>query len=481
LAKSGEAEAMSVAVDRARLLELEREQWHRQCRRDSLSFCIEAMAPLGLQPALHHRLIIRELQALMEGKHDRLLLMLPYASGKTFYTSRMFPAWALAYRPGIQIIGVSHTEVFGIENSGHIQRIVRENAAVFGYTLSDERKDLWHTSNGGQLYMTSVDGTVLGFRADLIIADDLVRSREETLNESQRDKRWSWFKNELQSRRSPDMRMVVIGTPQHEDDIPARIQRDHHVGWRVIRLPAFAEANDILGRLPGSPLWSNDPRQPGYADDLARIRSELEPALPRLFFGPYQLSPYSPLGDWFHPAKMPIIEAHVVPHISVKVRAWDFGATTKGDWTVGLLLGRTYDSNRIVQWIVLDVIRLRAGPEEVRRVVRAAAASDGYGTKIWIPRDPGSAGVDQADSMIRMLAGYPVHAERMTGHKTTRAESCASQLNIGRIGMVRAGWNGALTEELTAFPSGRHDDQVDALSLAFSKLENDPLAVWMRL
>ena len=34
--------------------------------------------------------------------------------------------------------------------------------------------------------------------------------------------------------------------------------------------------------------------------------------------------------------------------------------------------------------------------------------------------------------------------------------------------MLRAGWNAALIDELGSFPVGTHDDQVDALSLAFS-------------
>jgi phage terminase large subunit-like protein len=89
------------------------------------------------------------------------------------------------------------------------------------------------------------------------------------------------------------------------------------------------------------------------------------------------------------------------------------------------------DNAVTVSWIELDVVRYRGSHEEVR----AVAARDGYGTKIWIPRDPGSTGVDQADSMIRMLPGYPIAAERRSGDKATRAAAAASQANIGRIGM----------------------------------------------
>ena len=45
------------------------------------------------------------------------------------------------------------------------------------------------------------------------------------------------------------------------------------------------------------------------------------------------------------------------------------------------------------------------------------------------------------DSYIRMLSGFPVEAERMSGDKATRADAAASQCNIGRISMVRAPWN----------------------------------------
>jgi hypothetical protein len=38
-------------------------------------------------------------------------------------------------------------------------------------------------------------------------------------------------------------------------------------------------------------------------------------------------------------------------------------------------------------------------------------------------------------------------------------------------GMVRAAWNRAFLEELAGFPSGAHDDQVDALARAFAELD----------
>jgi predicted phage terminase large subunit-like protein len=248
----------------------------------------------------------------------------------------------------------------------------------------------------------------------------------------------------------------------------------------VLRLPALAEDNDPLGRQPGEPLWADD--QYGYGQRLLDIAQAAEKeGRSRDFDAMYQLRPRPPDGAMFLPGKMPVVEPAMMPRLSQSVRAWDFAASAKGDFTVGLKLARVSDRNLPYSWIVTDVIRFRGMPEAVRRTVREVAAGDGHGVKVWIPKDPGAAGVDQADSMIRMLQGFRISAERMTGDKATRADAAASQCNIGRVAILRAPWNAPFIEELAAFPRGVHDDQVDAFSLAFSKLEADPLAVWLRL
>jgi predicted phage terminase large subunit-like protein len=124
---------------------------------------------------------------------------------------------------------------------------------------------------------------------------------------------------------------------------------------------------------------------------------------------------------------------------------------------------------------------MRGRPDEVRALFQAVVQSDGYSVEQWLPQDPGQAGLDQAPSYIRSMPGYRVQCERMTGSKETRAHAVACQVNIGAVRILRAPWNAALLDELGAFPRGVYHDQVDALSLAFSKLDNSTLAVWYRL
>ena len=60
--------------------------------------------------------------------------------------------------------------------------------------------------------------------------------------------------------------------------------------------------------------------------------------------------------------------------------------------------------------------------------------------------------------------------ERATGDKQVRADPLAAQVEAGNVRIVRSPWNRAYTEELAAFPMGKHDDRVDASAGAFNKL-----------
>jgi hypothetical protein len=48
-------------------------------------------------------------------------------------------------------------------------------------------------------------------------------------------------------------------------------------------------------------------------------------------------------------------------------------------------------------YVITDVRRIRGTPDEVRHLVRTVAEADGYAVKQCFSRDPGQAGVDQAE------------------------------------------------------------------------------------
>jgi predicted phage terminase large subunit-like protein len=90
--------------------------------------------------------------------------------------------------------------------------------------------------------------------------------------------------------------------------------------------------------------------------------------------------------------------------------------------------------------------------------------------QIKLQQDPGQAGKAQAQRLVRLLAGYRVTVEPVTGSKASRAWGLASQIESYGVTFVKAGWNREVLEELRVFPVGAKDDIPDAMSDGFNHL-----------
>ena len=236
----------------------------------------------------------------------------------------------------------------------------------------------------------------------------------------------------------------------------------------MVKLPAQAVNDDPLGRKPGEYLWSGDPDY-DYGALLAKAKEGYERnGAMRVWQSLYQQDPRPGEGALF---KVALIQSIPAPIAGKTVRAWDLAATAQlgtrdPDWTVGVRMTKTTDG----KYIIDDVVRLRGAPDEVEATIVATASRDGRGVEIRLPQDPGQAGKAQALYLTRKLVGYRVHSQPVTGDKSTRAAPFASQVNVGNVAIVAGQWNRAFLDELGGFPSGAHDDQVDAASDAFAGL-----------
>ena len=396
------------------------------------------------------------------------MVTMPPGSAKSTYTSVLFPPWFMAQAEHRNVIAASHTMTLAEAFSGRVRSQIREHGRTLGFGLLTENVARWTTTNGCEYLPAGVGGAVTGFRADLGLIDDPVKSREDADSETMREKAWNWYLADFRTRLKPGGRVVIVMTRWHEDDIGGRLLRQFPGDWRVVNLPALAEPGDALGRAPGVPLWADDTY--GYGGELVAKRAEYEQAgSMRDWYALYQQTPQNPEGALFKTAALRTIDA--VPAGGKACRAWDLAATEDStgrdpDWTVGVKLIRHEGG----QWTIADVTRLRGGPAEVEAAIVNTAALDGRNVLIDLPQDPGQAGKVQVAYLTSKLAGYAVSSSPETGDKATRAGPAAAQVNVGNMAMVRAAWNAAFIEELRAFPTGRKDDQVDALSRAFAKL-----------
>jgi predicted phage terminase large subunit-like protein len=447
------------------LASLVRETLSRRVRGSLTDWCEAALTPLGFAPAAHHRLLIRELEAVARGENRRLAIFMPPGSAKSTYASKLFPAWFLAQRPNLRVIAASHTSGLAERFSREVQRFVRENADFLGYGLATEPADIWDTTNGGEYKAVGVGGAIAGARADLAIIDDPVKTRQDADSLTYRDRAWNWFTADLRTRLKPGAPIILIQTRWHEDDLGGRLLETQKGLWKVVSLPATAIENDPLGRSPGEMLWTDD--EYGYGAEIEAVKREYEQSgAMRDWYSLYEQNPRPADGALFKTERLEIID--VAPAGGSVVRAWDLAATKQvgtrdPDWTAGLKLQRTAQG----AYVVLDVVRIRGGPDEVEAAIVATASQDGRSVPIGLPQDPGQAGKAQAQYLVKRLAGYTVKVTPETGDKSTRAGPAASQVNVGNVRLLRGAWNRPFLDELGGFPSGTKDDQVDALSRAF--------------
>jgi predicted phage terminase large subunit-like protein len=236
----------------------------------------------------------------------------------------------------------------------------------------------------------------------------------------------------------------------------------------------------------GKQHWTHETFATGRPNTaIFRARTQDNPFLPPGFHGTIRLQYTSALSaqelegefvdlagalfrrDWFQ-----IMDQ--APPTQNMIRAWDLAATPKDqdkandpDWTAGVLMGRSVDGT----FCVLDVRRLQGTPQAVEALVRRTAEEDGRSVHVVMEQEPGSSGLAVIDHYRRrVLVGWTFYGERSTGKKADRAQPLASQAEGGNVKLLRGRWNAQLLDELEVFPFGRHDDQVDAASLALSQL-----------
>jgi predicted phage terminase large subunit-like protein len=187
----------------------------------------------------------------------------------------------------------------------------------------------------------------------------------------------------------------------------------------------------------------------------------------RLLGGNWKIRPAA--GLYFKREWCTIVE-HAPADLEI-VRYWDLAATEKTelndlDWTVGIKLGCDKNGG---YWL-LDLVRVRANPGDVERLIRNTAAEDGKKVTIGFGQDPGQAGKSQAQHLVRALSGFTVRPITESGDKLTRFGPFSSQCRVGNVKILRGLWNEDLCRVLEGFPDLAHDDEVDASSGALEML-----------
>ena len=231
-----------------------------------------------------------------------------------------------------------------------MQRYIREHAALLGYDLANDARGRWQTTNGCTYLAAGVGQAIRGFRADLILIDDPIRSRAEGESEVARNSLWEFVHSDLLPCLKPRGGVVLIATAYHEMDLMMRLEREHSDLWRVVRLPALSRGRGrsagprrgraAMARRSGVRL------RPASCSNCARSMKSTAGCATGI--RQFQGRPRPPEGAMFRPGKMPVFDA-MPPGARVleQARGWDLASSAgRGDWTVGLKLARLWGDPR---------------------------------------------------------------------------------------------------------------------------------------
>lgn len=433
--------------------------------------------------ASHHKLLCDKLQKIDSGEIKRLMVFMPPGSAKSTYASVLFPAWFMRHKRR-NVIVATYASDLGRKIGRRMRSVVKQKAyaRIVGEGLSNEGQaaDQFVLTNENEIMTGGILSGITGNRADLLVIDDPIKGRADADSETIRERTKAEYTDSLLTRGKPGFRVLLIQTRWHQDDLAGSILPEGYAGesgsilcrdgqvWEVISIPAEAERDDDpLGRKPGDLLW---PEWFG-PEHWAPFRK-----MSRTWASLYQQRPAPDEGLLFKRGWFGF--ASEVPKGQRKtVRAWDLAATAKNatnnpDYTAGVRMSMGVDGDFLIE----HVERFRGSPRDVRATIKATAGSDGHMTRIRMAQDPGQAGKEQAEQYVKHLAGYAVNVVRPTGDKATRAAPFSVQAEAGNVKILRTGdpdrdaWIEPFLSELTLFPAGAHDDQVDACADAFNEL-----------
>jgi predicted phage terminase large subunit-like protein len=394
---------------------------------------------------------------------------MPPGSAKSTYGSILFAPWFLASRPECAVIAASHTSELAEKWGRKVRNLVIEHGNTLGLSLSGDSQAAgrWALKQGGEYYAAGVGVGIAGFRADLAIIDDPIRSREDADSDLVRERIWDWYKSDLSTRMKPGGRQIVIQTRWHEDDLAGRLLGEMAKGgdtWNILSLPAEAEDNDALGRERGEYLWDDEY---GYGNFL---RHEKATQTARNWSALYQQRPAPESGDYFKAEWLrPYVTAPDQNTLSV-YGASDYAVTSDGgDYTVHVVIGLDPEG----RCYLLDLWRGQTSSDKwISEWCRLV--------KQWKPQDWAeetgqiSAGLGPFIEQEASRKAAYVNREQFPtrGDKAVRAQSIRGRMSIdGLYVPTQASWFADFRAELLSFPAGRHDDQVDALGLVGQLLD----------
>ena len=386
--------------------------------------------------------------------------------------SRHLPAYLLGKFPDWRIAAASYSSTLADSMSLDVRRNLVSPEHLILFPLPEEKRKYSINRNGeftspygkGAYIGDGVGGGFTGKPADIFIIDDPIKNAQEALSPTVKEGHWNWYQSTCKTRMSKNSGQIIMATSWAEDDLSARII-DLHRGDPRLTVLKFSAINDPgeVGYNPDLPLGPLVPELHPL-EQLLELKAE---SSDYWWSAMYQQSPKSLGGNIFKESSIKYYLPKDLPTKFDKVIAsWDctFKDTDGTDFVVGQVWGKKGADSYLLDQIrarlsftdtVLNVILLRDRWKATREILIEDKANGPAVIDVLKKRVPGI---------------IPIEPD---GSKIARAHAITSFWEAGNIYLPHpdiAPWIKEFVSELTAFPAGAHDDQVDAMTQAIRRL-----------
>lgn len=469
------------AVDPAQLLDeiaIDRELASRSFRAFAESAFPVVEPGVSFLSNWHIDAICDHMQAIFRGDLADLVINVPPGSMKSLLVCTLYPAWAWTQDPGRRGIYASYSGDLSNRDSLRCRQLIEsqwyqerwgEVAREPAWRKVVHNKDQWAVQRftndrAGFRMATTVAGRLVGYHGHDLVVDDPVKPDECTDLALDKAERW-WFQG-MVSRRLPGATRIVIMQRLHERDLAGL---SIEAGFHSLVIPMRAE-REVRTRTPlrvedprtteGEPLW---PAR-WTTKELAELERDLGP---RQTAAQLQQRPAPAEGAIFVHGMIRYYKAHPAIRRMRVVLSVDanFKKTSQGSYAViqawGTLGGDMY---------LLDQVRERFEFSALLAAVKRMAAKWSTASTILVEdKANGPAVISMLQKELSGVLPCEPH-----GDKVQRAHAVEPVWAAGNVHLPDpsiAPWVDDFVLELTSFPVGKHDDQVDAMSQAVSYLK----------
>lgn len=418
----------------------------------------------------HHEKICSMLDGFASGKISRLMVFMPPQHGKSELVSRRLPAYMLGRDPDLRYIGASYSEELACSFNRDTQRIVDDTpySEIFEFSNKSvpnrrylKRADMFEIEGYRGYYKSvGIGGSLTGFSADVLSIDDPVKGPEQAFSEAYRRSVWEWYTSVVETRLHNKSRLLLTMTRWHEDDLAGRLLQIEPDKWEVISFPAIKESDGD----------EQDPRQTGEAlwpgmhslDTLESIRRKSE----RTFISLYQQRPAPEEGNiikkqWFKYFFLDELPAGSTVDFYTDTAYGKENSDNSATICYTICNGSIY---------VRDVWTANLNYPEFKRTYVDYVSTHGYSHASECVFEPKATGISivqdlqetvLADGMkLNVIEDSPPKDDKLT-----RVMASSPAIESGRVYLLKGGaWCDKFLEECAAFPNGKYDDQIDALS-----------------